>query len=319
MYGTSSITAAICTHNPDRAVFQRCLAALRAQQHVPVQTDLLVIDNGSQPPLAELPGGGDFPGFSSVRIVREDRLGLTHARERALREARSEVVVFVDDDNFLRPDHLAVAADFFSRHPKAGAAGGKCRGKCETTPPAWFESIAGYLAVTDDGEKRFHVAEPSWWAPVGAGMAVRRAVALEAFTKPMLLTDRRGKSLSSGGDTEICYRICRSGHQLWYLPELVLDHYMPAWRYDPAYLLRLAKGIGESQAILDLYRMPDDRRSRLLVLRRAIYFGRQGLALKRKAARDTDERTRLASQMRCVQFLTQSRAMFSLCFNLPKL
>lgn len=319
MPGTATISVAICTHNPDRDILRRCLAALRTQTAVPSQTELIVVDNGSQPPVTLPPEFATLPGFAVVRTVREERLGLTHARHRALQEARGEVVVFVDDDNFLRPDYLAVAAQFFAEHPQAGAAGGRCFGAYESTPPAWLSVAADYLAISDHGEKPFHLTEASWWAPVGAGMAVRRAGALAAFARPMLLTDRRGKSLSSGGDTEICYRICRAGQELWYVPALALEHYMPAWRFDPAYLLKLARGIGESQAILELYRIPDDRRTRLLACRRALYFGRQGWAFKRQAARATDETARLGAQMKAVHFLTQARTLLGLCFHLPRL
>lgn len=319
MPGTATISVAICTHNPAADILRRCLAALCAQTGLPPRTELVVVDNGSQPPVTLPPGGTTLPGFASVRIVREERLGLTHARHRALQEARGDVVVFVDDDNFLGPDYLAVAAQFFAEHPLAGAAGGRCFGAYESTPPAWLGIAADYLAISDQGEKPFHLTEPSWWAPVGAGMAVRRAAALETFARPMLLTDRRGKSLSSGGDTEICYRICRAGHELWYVPALALEHYMPAWRFDPAYLLKLAHGIGQSQAILELYRMPADRRSGLLAFRRAVYFGRQGLAFKRQAARASDATARLGAQMKAVHFLTQARTLLGLCFNLPRL
>ena len=40
------------------------------------------------------------------RVVREDRLGLTHARTRGIEESSGEVILFVDDDNILREDYL---------------------------------------------------------------------------------------------------------------------------------------------------------------------------------------------------------------------
>lgn len=319
MPGVTQISVAICTHNPVAATLARCLTALRAQKDIPSGTELLVVDNASQPPITLPPEFASLPGFASVRIVREEELGLTHARQRALQEAQGAVVVFVDDDNFLRPDYLAVTAQFFSEHPQAGAAGGRSLGVYETPPPAWLRTAADYLAIADHGDQPFKLNEPGWWAPAGAGMAVRRDLAMQAFSRPMLLSDRRGKALSSGGDTEICYRICRQGYELWYVPELVLEHYMPAARLDPAYLLRLTRGIGQSQAILEIYRMPEDRRSALLALRRAIYFGRLGLAQKWHARNAVDDTARIGAQMRATHLLAQSSTLFGLCFNLPRL
>jgi len=317
--GVTQISVAICTHNPVAATLARCLKALRAQTDIPSGTELLVVDNASQPPITLPPEFTSIPGIASVRLVREEQLGLTYARQRALQEAQGEVVVFVDDDNFLRPDYLVVTVQFFSEHPQAGAAGGRSHGLYETPPPVWLETAADYLAISDHGDQPFKLSEPGWWAPAGAGMAVRRDLALQAFAQPMLLSDRRGKALSSGGDTEICYRICRQGYELWYVPELVLEHFMPAARLEPAYLLKLARGIGQSQAILELYRMPEDRRGSLLALRRAIYFGRLGVAQKRRASKATDEAARIGAQMRSNHLLAQSAALFGLCFNLPRL
>jgi len=299
--------------------FTRCLAALRGQIGIPPQTELLVVDNASQPPVTLPTEFASLPDFASLRVVREEQLGLTHARHRALQEARGDVVIFVDDDNFLRSDYLAVTARFMAEHPRAGAIGGRYLGVYESAPPAWLATAADYLAISNPGDQPFHLTEPGWWAPAGAGMAVRRELALKAFAKPLLLVDRQGKSLSSGGDTEISYRICRQGHELWYVPELVLEHYMPATRLEPSYLLQLARGIGQSQAILDIYRMPDDRRGRLLTLRRAIYLGRQGLAQKWHAKHVTDEATRVGAQMQATHLLAQSTALFGLCFHLPRL
>ncbi len=319
MSGPITITVAICTHNPAMDIFTRCLEALRGQIGIPPQTELLVVDNASQPSLTLPPEFVTLPGFSSVRVVREERLGLSHARYRALQEAVGEVVIFVDDDNFLRPDYLAVTARFMAEHPQAGAIGGRCLGVYQSTPPAWLDAVAAYLAIYEHGDKPFCLHEPGWWAPAGAGMVVRRDPALKAFAKPMFLVDRQGKSLSSGGDTEICYRISRQGHELWYVPELALEHYMPVARLDPAYLLKLARGIGQSQAILELYRMPEDRRSALLALRRAIYFGRLGLAQKWHARNAVDDTARIRAQMQATHLLAQSSALLGLCFNLPRL
>ncbi len=318
MPGTVTITVAICTHNPNPEILRRCLAALRAQRNVPSSTELIVVDNSSLPPVTVPSEFSVLPGFNATRVVREETLGLTHARHRALQEATGEIVVFVDDDNFLAPDYLAVVAQFFTDHPQAGAAGGRCLGEYESPPPAWIASVAAYLAISDQGNQAFHMTQPGWWAPVGAGMAVRRQAALQAFAKPMLLTDRQGKSLSSGGDTEICYRLCRAGHQLWYVPTLNLEHFMPVWRIEPAYLLKLAEGIGQSQAILEIYRLPDERRGPLLALRRAIYFARQGLVYKWRALRATEEGERISAQIQATHLLTQAGSLFGLCFHLPR-
>ena len=67
----------------------------------------------------------DLPSAPSVRVVREDKLGLTHARVRGFQEAQGEIVVMVDDDNVLKPDYLERAIKILEKYPQLGAVGGK--------------------------------------------------------------------------------------------------------------------------------------------------------------------------------------------------
>jgi len=83
---------------------------------------------------------------------------------------------------------------------------------------------------------------------------VRRDAALTALKNPLLLSDRKGKRLSSGGDVEMCFRISLLGYELWYVPDLELDHLIPQRRWDRRYLLRLARETGQSFAFLELYK-----------------------------------------------------------------
>ena len=94
---------------------------------------------------------------------------------------------------------------------------------------------------------------------------------------------------------------------------------MPAWRWEPAYLMKLARGIGQSQAILDLYRLPAELRTPWFVGRRAIYTGRLGLAQKYHAWRAREENERMAARMKAEHFLTQARTALGLCFHLPRI
>jgi glycosyltransferase involved in cell wall biosynthesis len=249
-----NITVAICTHNPNLAVLRRCLAALRAQKEVPPGTELLIVDNASEDALSFATHEVPADTFASVRLIREEKLGLSFARHRALHEASGDIIVFVDADNLLRPEYLANAATFFRGEPRAGAAGGRIHGLFDDAPPIWFKSVKHYLAVADYGDESFHVTGPGEWTPVGAGLAVRRDAALTALKNPLLLSDRKGKRLSSGGDVEMCFRISLLGYELWYVPDLELDHLIPQRRWDRRYLLRLARETGQSFAFLELYK-----------------------------------------------------------------
>ena len=64
----------------------------------------------------------EFP--SHIRRVDCPLLGLSHARNAGLSEAKGELLYFIDDDATAEPDTLDVFWGIFSKHPKAGVIGG---------------------------------------------------------------------------------------------------------------------------------------------------------------------------------------------------
>src|SRR5260221_12668969 len=110
----------ICTHNPRPDYLRRVLDALRAQTLPKEQWELLLIDNASKEPLA---WAWDLSWHPQARNLREDEPGLTPARLRGIRESTSNLLLFVDADNVLAPDNLAVALRLGSLHPHFGDLG----------------------------------------------------------------------------------------------------------------------------------------------------------------------------------------------------
>jgi hypothetical protein len=79
------------------------------------------------------------------------------------------------------------------------------------------------------------------------------------------LTDRQGKKLSSGGDTELCVALTRLGWKQWYEPALRLQHYIPASRARWEHLRRWHRAFGAASVPLNAYYCdaPDTWRRRL--------------------------------------------------------
>src|SRR5206468_3234707 len=100
-----ALTVAICTRNR-RELLLRALASLAAQQ-ARAAWDVLVVENASdddtRTAVAAL--AGDFP--VPLAVASEPVRGLSHARNRALREARGRAVVFLDDDATCRAGWVA--------------------------------------------------------------------------------------------------------------------------------------------------------------------------------------------------------------------
>lgn len=212
--------------------------------------ELLLVDNASSPPIAAA-------DVAPARVIVEPQLGLTHARRRGLREARGEVLVLVDDDNVLAADYLEQVVALFAAHPRVGAIGGRSLPEFETEPPAWVREFDNLLACRDLGAAPLlsHGLRPAGaphnqypaCAPIGAGMALRRAAA-EAWLEQAgsAITDRQGDRLTSGGDNDIVLAAMRAGWEVGYFPQLTLTHLIPSARTTPEYLARLNEGIARS-------------------------------------------------------------------------
>ena len=109
----------VCAHNEER-VLAGCLHSLLAQTRLP--DEILVVNNAStdrtQAVAALIPG---------VRIVDEPRKGLVMARERGRREARGELLVYIDADCRAPLEWLARVEAQFDRRPDLLALSGNYR------------------------------------------------------------------------------------------------------------------------------------------------------------------------------------------------
>src|SRR5579872_1042990 len=133
--------------------------------------ELVVVNNGSSDDtaavLAEFERSAPFP----MRIVNEPVAGLSNARNAGLRVARGEVVVFTDDDCYVRPDFVDQYREIFDNQT-FGFAGGRILLHDRTDYPVTM--------IESESEQRFGLGRPVPCGILqGANMAMRRR-ALEA-------------------------------------------------------------------------------------------------------------------------------------------
>jgi glycosyltransferase involved in cell wall biosynthesis len=246
------LSAIIPAHNPDSGRLRRTLAGLRAQTLAAGRWETVLVDNASAPAIDSAALAADAPG--NLRLVREPELGLTAARRRGFGEARGDIFVLVDDDNVLAADYLEKTLALLAAHPRVGALGGKSAPEFAEEPPAWTREFFQLLALRDLGDSplistglRPAGARRNQYpncAPIGAGMALRRAAAtawLEALAGDprRVRFDRRGEALVSGGDNDLVLTLMAAGWEVAYFPQLALTHLIPATRLDAGYLARL--------------------------------------------------------------------------------
>jgi glycosyltransferase involved in cell wall biosynthesis len=217
------LTIAVCTRDRTERL-ARCLDSLPRDVH-----EILVIDNApSDDRTRDLAASR-----AQVRYIREPKPGLDFARNRALREATSELLAFVDDDVIVDPEWLPGLIEAWRDNPDAAAVTGLILPlELETEAQIAFEQLGGFRGGTGNGfEKiRWGKALPgSAQYPcdagafgAGANMAFRRHVLAELGGFDNALDT--GAPLPGGGDLDVFYRIIRAGHVIAYEPRCLVFH-----------------------------------------------------------------------------------------------
>jgi glycosyltransferase involved in cell wall biosynthesis len=250
------VTVAICTYN-GAARLPATLEHLRAQS-VPAEIswEVLLIDNASTDNSSEV-ARAHWPSETPapLRVVREERLGLSYARERAFAEAAYPIVLFVDDDNWLSTIWVKTVSEVMTTRPEVGACAGIVEPAFERPPPPWGSQFTKW--PSDNDRRRVvqgDVTDTIGWL-MGAGLSVRtrayRQLCDAGFRH--LAVDRQGKELTSGGDIELCYALRIAGWRLWLERSLMMEHFMPARRMTWRYICASMYGVGFSLVALDAY------------------------------------------------------------------
>jgi hypothetical protein len=244
----------ICAHNPRSDYFARVLDSLRSQTLPHNKWELLIIDNASKVPLVS---DWHISWHPMVRHVVENEIGIAAARRRGIREARTDLIVFVDDDNVLDKTYLTQAIGIGRDWPLLGAWGsGSIRADFEVKPSESLTEFLPYLALRETASPQWsNVASSVQAMPWGAGLCVRKAVAVaycqSCERSSIQITGRTGSSTLSGEDKEIAFVCCTQGSGFGIFPDLKITHLIPRHRVSEDYIVRLVEGAKLSNLLLD--------------------------------------------------------------------
>ncbi len=145
-----SISVVLCCHNSA----ERLPETLRhlSEQRVPagLTWEILVIDNASTDNTPQL-----VQEFStqhsqlSVRLIT-NQVGTGHARQRGMSEAAHDVILFVDDDNWLASDYVSILAETLREHPEISGLGGTSTALLRRTRTALASEISRLVCADQD-------------------------------------------------------------------------------------------------------------------------------------------------------------------------
>ncbi|MGB7521199.1 MAG: hormogonium polysaccharide biosynthesis glycosyltransferase HpsE [Spirulinaceae cyanobacterium] len=213
--------------------------------------EIVVIDNNSTDNTAQVIQAyqADWQQSYPLKYYLETQQGAHFARTLALQVASAPLVGFLDDDNLPETNWLTQADHFAKNHPQAGAYGGKIHPLYEVKPPANFHRIACLLAIIDRGSQPLLYNPQNRLLPPSAGLVVRKQAWQECAPPQQILGGRNKDSMLTSEDLEMQSYLQKGGWEIWYNPEMVINHKIPAWRLEKDYLINLVRGIGLSRYV----------------------------------------------------------------------
>jgi len=261
------ITVGVATYN--RApVLRQMLDCLVRQDYPPDRLELLVVDNNSpdntREVVAEFEAGPEpaaqarsatapsrqetetaqTPTAHAVRYLHESKPGVVYARNRAIAEARGEIIVLPDDDILMEPDWLRtlcapLIAEWREGRQTIGCVAGEVLPVFPDGLPDWIRGWHGPQGFRSAEEGAGPISETAY--PMGANIAFPHWMLerISGFgTKGSL--SRVGESFFGGEDRAIVYRIREEGFAVWFVPAASVLHQMPASRTTFRYAARHA-------------------------------------------------------------------------------
>ncbi len=199
------------------------------------EAELLIAENGSaqQSRLPEVPG--------RVIHLYERAPGKCRLQNRAIGQARGEVLAFLDDDVIASPDYVEQVALFFARHPEFAAMKGRVRAQEDPAQVAGPDAIYLDLPLVDHGEEVVEVA-----GVLGVNMAFRAT----AVHRVGPFDERLGPGAAGHEEeTEMSARLRGAGYRIGYAPGAVVFHEVDPARADPARFIRVARERGRCRVL----------------------------------------------------------------------
>jgi glycosyltransferase involved in cell wall biosynthesis len=229
------ITVILCTFNRSQSLARALDSVALCTLPASAEWEVLVVDNNSTDQTRQLVEEFSRRYTERFRYLFEAKPGKSHALNAGIREARGDVLAFMDDDVVVEPAWLQKLIAPFESGGWAGV-GGRIVPDQDFRPPRWIPMHERYalapLAMFDLGQTACELLE----APFGTNMAFRKTVFQKLGGFRTDLGPQPGSAIRNE-DTEFGFRVLADGQRLWYEPSAVVYHSLPADRLQKQYFL----------------------------------------------------------------------------------
>ncbi|MGH7268744.1 MAG: glycosyltransferase family 2 protein [Candidatus Rokuibacteriota bacterium] len=208
------LSVVVCTFNR-ASKLRRCLRALaESTDDRTTRRELIVVDNNSSDTTRLVVDDFAHSTAFTVKYVREDRQGLSHARNTGVRHAAFPFIAFTDDDCVPDPEWMTSIADEFMADRSLALLGGRVEPLDSSDDGLGVRRCAERTRIDSYGLLNECM--------IGCNFAVRRTTF--DLVGPFDVRLGRGTPIDSGEDRDFFYRILKRGLRIEYSPRTLVYH-----------------------------------------------------------------------------------------------
>jgi GT2 family glycosyltransferase len=219
------ISVVICAYNAERTM-DACLASLRTLRYP--NYDVIIVNDGSTDRTLEI-----AQRYPEVRILSQENMGLSAARNVGIENATGEIVAFTDSDCVVDPDWLTYLAYKFV-HSGFVAVGGP------NLPPPEEARGAACVAAAPGGPTHVLIDDEVAEHIPGCNMAFLKSALDEIGGFDPVYR-------AAGDDVDLCWRLQNHGHPIGFSPAAMVWHFR---RNTIKAYLKQQMGYGKAEAQL---------------------------------------------------------------------
>ena len=250
--GEPFISVVIATCNRSSSL-SKCLKGILANQYR--HYEIIIIDQSHNNKTMELINE-EFSINEKIGYFRSEIIGLSHARNLGINNAKGEIIVFIDDDAEPVQGWLGAYARVFTDvKPTPAMAGGRIEPLWETRRPNWYPAEREFLLGVYDiggGIRPF----PGEDLPIGANFAVLRWAVerLGGFDERLGFDMKRKHSMMAGEDSLMAIRMKEVGYAIYYQPEAKVYHHISGGKLTRKYFLKRHVWEGMTHIAIEKYK-----------------------------------------------------------------
>lgn len=226
-----NLSIALCTYNRSD-VLPKCLESLADQSVDSELFEVLIIDNHSTDDTKKIAlNFGEK--HSNFKYIFEEKQGLSHARNRAIEEAKSEYLAYIDDDAIADKEWLEKIGSVIQNNKDIAAFGGPIYPWYNKEKPKWFKDE---FATHSYGKEHFQLTEQNCPFGLSGSNMIFKKDALKKYGGFSTEYGMNGDKIAFGEESFLFNKMLKNNENIQYFPDIFVYHLVS----DKSYSLKEA-------------------------------------------------------------------------------